>query len=456
MSDSLIIEGRQYISSRRAAEIAEYSNDYVGQLCRAGKLVCRMVGRFWYVEESSVLKHKKDSIKPNQTVFKKIDSSASSGEGVSTIVELRPAMPEINEKSEIRNLKTLDSRLHGNDKSFIDHGSSIFNPQSSIVNRGPSFVIRKSLTVNPSGAHRSDLSKITDSVSGENIGIQLDKGTTCVSADRDRSCAIVLAVPPPPSWRFTYIPTSAERFGSAIRSPYALLAPTLFAVIFIVSMIATGNSRLRPAQMFADASSGVFSLESVSIANIAETASAIQSLPQAVLGSIEDAAAGAGEALASAWSSLYSEASGLASNALPLLSSNDSRRLSNGLAVNGVNATGTVDANMVVAANSGANANAAAAGDAREPAASSVIPPSEEGRVTAEHGGVVVLPSSGSSSDQAKLEKSIQNSFSDTVTVRPNPDGTTGVIQPVFRTVAGHDFLYVLVPVKATTTSAVN
>ena len=89
-----------------------------------------------------------------------------------------------------------------------------------------------------------------------------------------------------------------------------------------------------------------------------------------------------------------------------------------------------------------------------EPSASSVIPISEEGKVTAEHGGLVVLPLQGSSTDEAKLQQSIENSFSDTVVVKPNPDGTSGVFQPVFRSTAGHDFMYVLVPVKATSSAA--
>jgi len=69
VSESLIIEGKQYISARRAAEITAYSKDYVGQLCRSGKLACRMVGRFWYVDEESLQKHQAESFKANQTSF---------------------------------------------------------------------------------------------------------------------------------------------------------------------------------------------------------------------------------------------------------------------------------------------------------------------------------------------------------------------------------------------------
>jgi hypothetical protein len=61
MKDSLIIGGRIYISSRRAAEISRYSNDYVGQLCRGGKVPAQMMGRAWFIDQEALLKHKKDA-----------------------------------------------------------------------------------------------------------------------------------------------------------------------------------------------------------------------------------------------------------------------------------------------------------------------------------------------------------------------------------------------------------
>ncbi len=58
MEDALILEHKNYISAKRAAQITGYTSDYVGQLCRAGKLECKMVGRSWFVLEDSILKHK--------------------------------------------------------------------------------------------------------------------------------------------------------------------------------------------------------------------------------------------------------------------------------------------------------------------------------------------------------------------------------------------------------------
>ena len=61
MDEPIIIEGKEYISARRAAEIAKYANDYVGQLARGGKIQAQKVGKIWYVEKESLLKHKNDS-----------------------------------------------------------------------------------------------------------------------------------------------------------------------------------------------------------------------------------------------------------------------------------------------------------------------------------------------------------------------------------------------------------
>jgi hypothetical protein len=49
----------EFIPINRASEITKYRKDYIGQLCRAGKLVTRRNGRQWLVEKSSILAHKK-------------------------------------------------------------------------------------------------------------------------------------------------------------------------------------------------------------------------------------------------------------------------------------------------------------------------------------------------------------------------------------------------------------
>lgn len=56
--DELILDGKTYISSKRAAAVTGYAKDYIGQLCREGRVEARLVGRSWYVYEPSLAKHR--------------------------------------------------------------------------------------------------------------------------------------------------------------------------------------------------------------------------------------------------------------------------------------------------------------------------------------------------------------------------------------------------------------
>lgn len=56
--DELTIGNKTYISSKRAAEVTGYAKDYIGQLCREGRVNATLVGRSWYVLESSLRAHR--------------------------------------------------------------------------------------------------------------------------------------------------------------------------------------------------------------------------------------------------------------------------------------------------------------------------------------------------------------------------------------------------------------
>lgn len=58
--DELIVDGEKYISSKRAARLSGYTKDYIGQMCRAGRIPSKMVGRSWYVKESALKEHRKE------------------------------------------------------------------------------------------------------------------------------------------------------------------------------------------------------------------------------------------------------------------------------------------------------------------------------------------------------------------------------------------------------------
>lgn len=59
MADEIEIEGVQYISSKRAAEMSGYAQDYIGQLARGGYIDARRIGGLWHVSLASLQEYEK-------------------------------------------------------------------------------------------------------------------------------------------------------------------------------------------------------------------------------------------------------------------------------------------------------------------------------------------------------------------------------------------------------------
>ena len=60
--DHIEVDGVTYIPVKKAAMLADYTADYVGQLCRGGKLQATRIGRAWYVSEESIIAHKEGQL----------------------------------------------------------------------------------------------------------------------------------------------------------------------------------------------------------------------------------------------------------------------------------------------------------------------------------------------------------------------------------------------------------
>jgi hypothetical protein len=58
--DEITVEGKRYLSARRAAQISGYTQDYIGQLCRGKELTAKKIGRSWFVSEESLMDHLKE------------------------------------------------------------------------------------------------------------------------------------------------------------------------------------------------------------------------------------------------------------------------------------------------------------------------------------------------------------------------------------------------------------
>jgi len=70
MSDEMQIDGTSYISSKRAAQLSGYAQDYIGQLARRSLIEAKRIGGLWYVsmESLEVYKKKAEEYKPEPPI----------------------------------------------------------------------------------------------------------------------------------------------------------------------------------------------------------------------------------------------------------------------------------------------------------------------------------------------------------------------------------------------------
>ena len=54
----LVLDGKEFVKASKAAKELGYASDYVGQLCRSGKITAHLVGRTWYVNKLELSNHK--------------------------------------------------------------------------------------------------------------------------------------------------------------------------------------------------------------------------------------------------------------------------------------------------------------------------------------------------------------------------------------------------------------
>ena len=58
MSDVIWLDGKEYISSKRASELSGYAQDYIGQLARKGLIAAKRVGGLWFISMQSLTEYK--------------------------------------------------------------------------------------------------------------------------------------------------------------------------------------------------------------------------------------------------------------------------------------------------------------------------------------------------------------------------------------------------------------
>ncbi len=112
--DELTIGDKVYISSKRAAKITGYAKDYVGQLCREGRVEARLVGRNWYVLEVSILEHRfgvVDEESKENTEEQTIEPSISWSKPVYVPEVQEPVVPVLLKNPETESAKRVVSEM---------------------------------------------------------------------------------------------------------------------------------------------------------------------------------------------------------------------------------------------------------------------------------------------------------------------------------------------------------
>jgi hypothetical protein len=69
--DVLDIDGKEYVKSSVLARELGYTSDYIGQLCRSGKVDAKLFGRTWYAARASILGHKTNRYRSSKRLTEK-------------------------------------------------------------------------------------------------------------------------------------------------------------------------------------------------------------------------------------------------------------------------------------------------------------------------------------------------------------------------------------------------
>lgn len=99
--DEITIGDKTYISSKQAAKITGYAKDYVGQLCREGRVEARLVGRNWYVLDSAIREHrfgKEDEVEPVKEQEEPVTDRASTWQKPQYVAENPVLVPQFSSK----------------------------------------------------------------------------------------------------------------------------------------------------------------------------------------------------------------------------------------------------------------------------------------------------------------------------------------------------------------------
>lgn len=415
MKDIFIIEGKKYISSRRASEMSEYSSDYIGQLCRANKLDCKMVGRTWFVTEESIHLHKAlisreevgrnriNNLKGksgNYISIKKVQTQSSASNSVS--------IKTINESPKVESPKvTNESPLLPVTKSSTDSivkTSPIVSPIVSpiIPPIKWNIVTETKGIVSPYIYSNDNRPLLPELKKKETVG----KVSSVVEIKKEKVSEIKSSVVAKPVINSVTSKTSATLTPATTSTPAKSISESLIVKNSVSYLKLTRQIILQRV---------------IAPALVLLVMFGVGTGTYIVADKIED---------------------------------NISPELANSASVVTANIYDTVGSAFLSVKNGYNNVVAFFT----SPAKLAMDVPREFGEVTVSKvtpNGIVLTSSVGSEQGDEDLKNKIKGSFSDDVEISPDNSGTAGVITPVFKDTKGKDFVYVMVPVKEKDTKAI-
>lgn len=100
--ETVTVEGKSFVKAAALAKKYKYTTDYIGQLCRNGKVDAQLVGRAWFVNEDSLLSHKSDrysAVRQNEITIHKSTFSEHNVEARSERRQVRPVLSNAAHRS---------------------------------------------------------------------------------------------------------------------------------------------------------------------------------------------------------------------------------------------------------------------------------------------------------------------------------------------------------------------
>lgn len=143
--DEILIEEKKYVSSKQAAKMTGYAKDYIGQLCREGRVPARLVGRSWYVLESAIQDHRfgnqeaeMHSVQPSPGIsltqtWESTRYESSNTETLPSLNLLQKAETASEAEKEEEHDAIQLSQLHDSWRAWFDHVEDVSAPTEEPV-----------------------------------------------------------------------------------------------------------------------------------------------------------------------------------------------------------------------------------------------------------------------------------------------------------------------------------